>query len=168
MKFKNYLFISLFSACLFLSGIVNTQALNEEKVLDAIGEVVSTIRYPSISRTGDYILAWPQDIVGYVDYDFSKDSVVYKTSARLEELQEDGSWEPVFLQGENAVQAKPNVVVIKGKTPGKYRYRLWREVEEEKTTSTDEGDDDSSDFYGYYEPAIEVLVVGPQSTVVDY
>lgn len=136
--------------CFALSGTAYAQ-VNEYSYLQvpsAIGELTSTIRYPAASRTGNYILAWPEDSVVYVD----SGSDSYQTDSDLQELQDDGSWK--FIGGSG-------IYIASGKPPGVYKYRLLRTLVEENYSTDQYGeDDDSEDYSHYYEPAIQVIVVG--------
>jgi len=151
MKLKIVLVAFMSSISFGLSTVASAQFYDDQSILtgpDTIGELVSTIRYPAVSKTGNYILAWPENAVVYLD--LANDNI--DTGTGLQELLSDGTWG----MPTSGIR-KGSSLIVTDKAPGSYQYRLVRTYQEE---NCDQDGDGCTDHYEhYFEPAIEVVVV---------
>ena len=158
--------VFLGALCVLNNSIANAQNRHSTTEITLSSEQISSIRYPAVSKTGNFILAWPDQMR------FSWNGYV------LEELQQNGTWKAIHYAGGSNVRLAYNnsptdggltfaqtggsIFVVEGKAPGRYQYRLFR-------SRTDQDIDEDSDDYEngidvydhtyYFEPTIEVIVI---------
>lgn len=149
MRLNTFL-ITLVCAFIFNLDVVNAQTFPENLSIHSL----SSIRYPAVSRTGNFTLSWPSEFIRRPGYTLDENDT------QLQELMASGKWVEVPLEGYFSLS-----YTATGKSPGIYKYRLYRSfqyINEVECNAAEHGctTDAYVEDYNYTEASVEVIVIG--------